>query len=165
MAIISPYRVVIEYLDALSKPQTGILSRIHNSPKFTIKLASLDDYSHFHEQRVAEQTLSLERLLEQQAQAEHRRKEKEKEKKKDRQEKRDQRDSDARKCAVALEAIFHAGAKQASYCPCCRSVFTTAVTECSECGKQQIRTLELNESELETLYHRVRCSPCLDLPR
>ena len=163
-AIISPYRVVIEYLDALSKPQTGILSRIHNSPKFTIKLASLDDYSHFHEQRLAEQTLSLERLLEQQDQAEHRRKEKEKEKKKDKQAKRDQRDSDARRCAVELEAAFYAGSSQASYCPCCRSVFTTAVTECSQCGKRQIRTLELNESELETLYHRVRCSPCLDRP-
>lgn len=159
-AIISPYRVVIEYLDALSKPQTGILSRIHNSPKFTIKLASLDDYARFHEQRVAEQTLSLERLLEQQAQDEHRRMQKEK----DKQEKRDQRDLDAKRCAVALEAMFHTGASQASFCPCCRSVFTTAVTECSQCGKRQIRTLELNESELETLYHRVRCSPCLDLP-
>lgn len=159
-SIISPYRVVIEYLDALSKPHTGILTRIKDSPKFTIKLASLDDYARFQEQRSSESILHMERLLEQQARDEYRRKLKEEEK----QEKRDQRDSDAKSCAEELEAIFHAGSTQASFCPCCRSVFTTAVTECSGCGRRQIRTLELNESELETLYHRVRCSPCLDRP-
>ncbi|MDR5893143.1 hypothetical protein QC820_09970 [Halomonas mongoliensis] len=159
-AIISPYRVVIEYLDALSRPQTGILSRIHNSPKFTIKLASLNDYARFQAQREEEQASRIESLIEEQAQDEYRRKQKEKEK----QETRDQRDLDAKRCAVELEAALYAGASQASFCPCCRSVFTTAVTECSECGQRQIRTMELNESELETLYHRVRCSPCLDRP-
>ncbi|MDW7745678.1 hypothetical protein [Halomonas sp.] len=157
-AIISPYRVIIEYLSALSKPAIGILSRINNSPRFTVKLASFDDFASLQEQRAEESILRMERLLEQQIQDEKKQKQKEQAK----QEKRDQRDADAKRCAGNLEAMFHAGASQASFCPCCRAAFNAVVTECSECGKRQMRTLALDESELETLYHRIRSYPCLD---
>jgi hypothetical protein len=157
-AIISPYRLIIEYLSTLSQPHIGVLSRIHDTPRFTVQTKSLDEFYHFQEKRTKESELRMERLLEQQRLEE----ELEKRKEQDKQKQREDRDQEAKQCAADLEAIFYAGETQGSFCPCCRATFSSAVDKCSECGQRQIRTLQLSESELDTLYHRIRCCPCIN---
>lgn len=157
-AIISPYRVIIEHLSTLSQPHIGILSRIHDTPRFTVQTTSLEEFFYFQEKRIEESTLRMESFLEQQRFEEEAKQFQKEERKK----RREERDQEAKSCAAELEAMFYAGASQGSFCRCCRATFTSAVVECNECGKRQIRTLSLIENELNTLYHRVRCSPCVD---
>lgn len=153
-AIISPYRVVIQYLDHLADSKTKLLTKQADKPVFFVLGNSTAHWIGQYEKNLRAEEQIRKAALEQarKAQEAH---EKQQEY---RQATRNQRNKDAAYCAAQLTVYAENGADAISFCCHCRAAYGYAVTpnQCLECGQPTIYILNTDDIELASIYPRVK---------
>lgn len=154
-AIISPYRVVIQYLDHLTSSKAKLLAQHADKPVFFVRGNSIVYWIEQYEKnrRAEEQFRKV--ALEQARKAE----EAHAKQQESQQATRNQRNKDAEYCAAQLKIYAENGADVISFCCHCRAAYGYAITlnQCLECGQPTIHILNTDQVELSSIYPRVKC--------
>ncbi|WP_075881836.1 hypothetical protein [Vreelandella massiliensis] len=153
-AIISPYRVVIQYLDHLAASKANLLTKHADKPVFFVRGNSIAYWiAQYEKNRRAEEQIRKAALEQARKAQEAHAKQQE-----CRQATRDQRNKDAEYCAAQLTVYAESGAKALSFCCHCRAAYGYAVTpnQCLKCGQPTIYILNTDDIELASIYPRVK---------
>ncbi|WP_193067760.1 hypothetical protein [Halomonas sp. 3D7M] len=154
-AIISPYRVVIQYLDYLSNSDSKIINKHTEKPIYFVNGNSIPYLINRHE----EQLLVSQRLRQARYEAEVRAEEAQARQAELRIQAREQRAEAAKYCSMQLTTYVENGATAISFCRHCRAAYDYIVepNTCLKCGYPAIHAINSDEIDMATLYHRIRC--------
>lgn len=153
-AIISPYRVIIQYLDYLSSSKANLLTKHADKPVFFVRGNSVAYWIAQYEKNLrADEQIRKAALKQARKTQEAHAKQQECQ-----QATRDKRNRDAKYCAAQLMVYVENGADAISFCCHCRAAYGYAVTsrQCLECGQPTIYILNTDEIELASIYPRVK---------